>query len=135
MDLLRAEGLGPDAGREQEEGVAALDDGRGAGGSLLPRNRDLGVHQRVRRQVAVEVHADDLVEGDAEVLREALRVCRLDLVPLAVPERDRGDAVRAVLLHGEREAGRAVLAAAEHDDRPNVLLVHGGDYSTGRRIV
>ena len=40
----------------------------------------------------------------------------LDAMALAIAKGDGGNGVRAMLAHGEREAGRAVLSAAQHDD-------------------
>ena len=76
--------------------------------------------------MAVEVEAHNLVSGDAEAAREGLGVLRLEGMALPVVEGDGGDAARAVAAHGEREAGRAVLSAAQHDDGLDGFFFHAG---------
>ena len=111
VDEPCAELLGPDGRRQQEEGVAALDDGRGTLRAGLAFDLRILRHKGVAGEVTVEVEAHDLVGGDLEAAGEGAGELRLERVALSILEGNGGYLAGAISAHGQGEGDRAVLSA------------------------
>ncbi|CDN43963.1 hypothetical protein BN871_DW_00290 [Paenibacillus sp. P22] len=111
----RSDPFGQDGGKRQEHQVASRHERiRESSRFGSVRYREVLPRQRARSKLSEQAHVQHMV-ADAEFCRDGCGALELQRMALSVPE---GDGLHFLIaLQCPEQAGRAVLASAENDDR------------------